>query len=74
MRCGTRGAVCGIMMGLYGLLRILETRAWTLRLVNEGAIIPGDTNGSHQSGATAMGFSFSVDFGHNVRPSISTPQ
>ena len=58
---------------LYVLLQILETRPWTLSLVKEGEIIPGDTNGSHQSGATAMGFSFSVDFGHNDRPSISTP-
>ena len=59
---------------LYVLLQILETSAWTLSLVKEGEIIPGDTKGSHQSGAMAMGFSFSVDFGHNVRPSISMPQ
>ena len=58
---------------LYGLLQILKTRPWTLRLVKEGAIIHGDTNGSHQSGATTVGFSFSVDFGHNGRSSISTP-
>ena len=59
---------------LYVLLQILETSPWTLSLVKEGEIIPGDTKGSHQSGAMAMGFSFSVDFGHNDRPSISTPQ
>ena len=59
---------------VYVLLQILETSPWTLSLVKEGEIIPGETKGSHQSGAMAMGFSFSVDFGHNVRPSISTPQ
>ena len=58
---------------LYVLLQILETSPWTLSLVKEGEIIPGDTNGYHQSGATTMGFSFSVDFGHNDRPLISTP-
>ena len=48
---------------LYGLTQILETGALLWR---------GDTRCSALGNATAMGFSFSVDFGHNGRPSIPT--
>jgi hypothetical protein len=41
---------------LYGLTQILETGALPCQ---------GDTRGSAAGNATAMGFSFSVDFGHN---------
>ena len=73
---------------LYGLLQILETRPKrtdreTGVLSHRGDIMSAIHGSAIHSSAihnsaihrsmAAMGFSFSVDFVHNGRPSISTP-
>ena len=49
---------------------VLSQRGNIISAIHSSAIYTSAIHGS----AVAMGFSFSVDFGHNGRPSISTPR